>query len=269
MATSNGSAEIVNMEDARARRRASELDGGEFASAGAHLKAVREASGLSLDEVSERTHIKAAYLAAIEEMRPEHLPSRPFAIGFARVYAEAMGLDANAVIARFKDETGFSGAVEIESEKFEAAQAAVATDRPHMSLIAFIAILFFILWCAHEITRPRPEETPYRLNGAASATEAATNPAARQPEAETGQGIGQRPAPNDIAPQLVSQIEPVYPPSCEAGAELVETVDLAFNVSAEGLVGGERVVASTNPCFREAALNALRRWKYAPRTVDG
>lgn len=264
---SNGSAEIVNMEDARARRRASELDGGEFATVGAHLKAVREASGLSLEELSEKTHIKAVYLGAIEEMDVDALPSRPFAIGFVRGYAEAMGLDPKAIVARFKEEAGFGGAAEVESEKFEAARAAPETERTHMSLLATLAVLIFILWCAFEITKPHPTETPYRVGGQA---ERAEKPAPlAQPTAEMLRGVAPEPLPNDVAPKIETRIEPVYPPNCEANAKPVETVDLAFNVSADGLVTGERVVSASNPCFREAALNALRRWKYAPRTVDG
>ncbi|MGE0407660.1 MAG: TonB family protein [Amphiplicatus sp.] len=263
MATNNGSAEIVNMEDARARRRAAELDENDFQTAGAHLRAVREASGYSLDEVSERTHIKASYLVAIEEMALEKLPSRPFAIGFVKVYAEAMGLEAGAVVARFKTDAGLSARVEVESEKFEAAQAAAEEDRPEMSLIAFLAVVAFVLWCALQITQPRQTMTPFNLDGrsAAPIQKAAPTPAAVPAESAGAAVI--------VAPRFVESVEPVYPKRCESAAAPLETVEIAYNVTAGGYVSGARVAASSNACFEDAALNAARRWRFEPRTIDG
>lgn len=69
---------------------------------GAALKAAREFRGLSLEEVADSTRIRRSYLAAIEEMRLEDLPSRPFTIGYVRAYAKALGMDAEAAVERFK-----------------------------------------------------------------------------------------------------------------------------------------------------------------------
>lgn len=271
MVSNNGSAEIVNMEAARARRRASELDGGDYPTAGAHLKAVREASGLSVDEVADRTHIKGVYLAAIEETAIEALPSRPFAIGFVKGYAEALGLDAPAVVARFKEDAGFSAPVEIEAEKFEAAQAAPhSEDRSDLSLLAVIAITLFILWCALQITMPRPENvsTPFTFSGPIPGAPApAAVPA--EPADEAGAGAEPVPLPVVVEAVLIDAVEPVYPMSCLTGAAAVETVEIAFNVTSSGMIAGERVAASSNGCFNAAALNAARRWRFSPRTVDG
>src|SRR6516165_5361599 len=63
---------------------------------GAALRAIRERRGLSLDEVAEATRVRRAYLADIEAMRLERLPSRPFTTGYIRAYAEALGLDGEA-----------------------------------------------------------------------------------------------------------------------------------------------------------------------------
>lgn len=69
---------------------------------GAALKAAREFRGLSLEDVADSTRIRRSYLAAIEEMRLEDLPSRPFTIGYVRAYAKALGLDSEAAVERFK-----------------------------------------------------------------------------------------------------------------------------------------------------------------------
>ncbi len=69
---------------------------------GAALRAAREFRGLSLQDVADSTRIRRAYLAAIEEMRLDDLPSRPFTIGYVRAYAKALGLDSEAAVTRFK-----------------------------------------------------------------------------------------------------------------------------------------------------------------------
>jgi cytoskeleton protein RodZ len=69
---------------------------------GVALKTAREFRGLSLQDVADQTRIRRAYLAAIEEMRLDELPSRPFTIGYVRAYANALGLDGEAAVDRFK-----------------------------------------------------------------------------------------------------------------------------------------------------------------------
>ncbi|MGR4864357.1 helix-turn-helix domain-containing protein [Caulobacter sp. LARHSG274] len=69
---------------------------------GAALRAAREFRGLGLGEVAEATRIRQSYIEAIEDMRLEELPSRPFTIGYVKSYAKLLGLDGDAAVARFK-----------------------------------------------------------------------------------------------------------------------------------------------------------------------
>ena len=71
---------------------------------GAYLKAVREHRGETLSELAEATRVRGAYLAAIESGDRAILPSRPFAIGYVRAYAQALGLDGELAVQRFKAE---------------------------------------------------------------------------------------------------------------------------------------------------------------------
>jgi len=71
---------------------------------GQALREIREHHGLSLDEVAEATRVRRAYLADLEAMRLDRLPSRPFTMGYIRAYAEALGLDGEAAVERFKAE---------------------------------------------------------------------------------------------------------------------------------------------------------------------
>lgn len=71
---------------------------------GQALKAIREFRGLTVEEVAEATRVRRTYLADIEAMRLDRLPSRPFTIGYIRAYADALGLDGEAAVERFKAE---------------------------------------------------------------------------------------------------------------------------------------------------------------------
>ncbi len=68
------------------------------------LRDVRLHRGLDLEDISQLTRIRVSYLAAIEHMRLDGLPSRPFALGYVRAYAAALGLDGDLAAARFKVE---------------------------------------------------------------------------------------------------------------------------------------------------------------------
>lgn len=251
MATTEGTAEILDMEDERAKRRAPEHALGDFETAGAYLKSMREAAGLDLDEVVEKTHIRRTHLAAIEENNSAALPARAYAIGFVRAYARFLGADPNAVIARFKEDAGYVAPAAVEAEKFDPASRRAESDNRDLSLWAVAAVVAFIIWCAFQLTRPQ-EASP---GDAADATPSATTMTSTAIEV--------------VEASIIKRIEPVYPHRCETGAKDVETVDVAFNITSDGRVAGERVVRSSNACFERAALNAVRRWEFAPRTVDG
>jgi transcriptional regulator with XRE-family HTH domain len=73
-------------------------------SIGAALRAIRVERGLELPQVAESTRVRRAYLEALEEMRLEALPSRPFTIGYIRAYATALGVDPDMAVERFKSD---------------------------------------------------------------------------------------------------------------------------------------------------------------------
>ncbi len=290
MSVKKVSAEIFELDSARSRLRTEAIDPGNFLAVGPYLEAVRVSAGLSVQEIVESTHIKPQFIEAIEAMALKKLPSKPFAIGFVRAYAEALELDADAVVARFKDEAGY----ERESETMAAAPRQAAKPEPkaepleersELTLLVFVAALAFTIWCASLITRPQDTEVPLKLVGVPQLADSA----------ESGQAImtplaaDALPAPGGlrsgddlllapIAPQIgperveariINRVEPVFPPRCIAGAQATESVELAFTIRTDGLVVSERVVNATNPCFERAALNAIRQWTFSPRVVDG
>ena len=76
----------------------------QFDSLGVYLRAIREHRGWTLAELAAATRIRRVYLAAIEDGDMSALPSRPFALGYVRAYARALGIDGDLAVVRFKTE---------------------------------------------------------------------------------------------------------------------------------------------------------------------
>lgn len=66
---------------------------------GKQLQQIRESKGLSLEEISQKTHIKVPYLKALEEGKVEVLPSPTHLRGFLRLYAATLGVELDALIS--------------------------------------------------------------------------------------------------------------------------------------------------------------------------
>jgi cytoskeletal protein RodZ len=91
-------------------------------SLGEGLKAARLFYGLSLQDVAALTKVRLAYLVSIEDMKFQDLPSRPFAQGYVRAYAQCLGLDDAQALTRFRAEVpdeaeGLAKPIGIERQK--------------------------------------------------------------------------------------------------------------------------------------------------------
>lgn len=72
------------------------------ATLGDGLRAARQASGRSLEDMSAITRVHVRYLRALEQNDTSVLPSRVFSIGYVRAYAGALGVDEQLAVERFK-----------------------------------------------------------------------------------------------------------------------------------------------------------------------
>ncbi len=80
----------------------------------------------------------------------------------------------------------------------------------------------------------------------------------------------QKPVTPIIQPATLSErFSPDYPARCERRARSRETVTIRFTLSEFGTVQNARISETTNRCFTEAALDAVRQWRYNPRLKDG
>lgn len=72
---------------------------------GERLRAARDARGLSLDELAQRTRVPLRHLEALEKSSYDGLPSHTYAVGFARAYARAVGEDEVQIASDVRAET--------------------------------------------------------------------------------------------------------------------------------------------------------------------
>lgn len=75
-----------------------------YVGVGASLRQSRLEAGQELTDVAESLRIRRVHLEAIEEGRFDDLPGQVYATGFLRAYADHLGLDAEWVLDRFREE---------------------------------------------------------------------------------------------------------------------------------------------------------------------
>src|SRR5262245_5102962 len=71
---------------------------------GATLREERERRGWNVPELAQHLKIRRVHLEAIEAGRFAALPGPTYAVKFVRAYAEALGLDPDEMVRRFRDE---------------------------------------------------------------------------------------------------------------------------------------------------------------------
>lgn len=72
---------------------------------GARLAAARMAAKLDLVDIARETRVPVRHLRAIEADAHSELPALPYAVGFVKSLARAVGMDADEAAARFRAET--------------------------------------------------------------------------------------------------------------------------------------------------------------------
>lgn len=370
--TQEKSAEIIDLSASRAAAAKS--------GAGAFLESTRLGAGLDIKAVSEATKIRESHLVAIESGDASALPATPYAVGFAKVYARYLGLDADAIAEEFKKElTAARPAMQAMVNDDPAVPAYGASNSVKLaSLFGILLIAAFAIWIGIQIAGnsereraanagndepritvserraepPRPRvaapgdyevvpippvgeeptpamtsdnmasdelaadgsqtapvatddtiardaETPVAViepqlspetqaaetpvlapvlmppDATASTPTPAVSQPASQPDAVPAGDTGPDPVrqpdpvPDIIDARLIRSIGPEYPVRCQGGAAALETVSVIFDVTAAGRPANARVTASSDDCFEDAAVAAVMKWRFDPRTING
>lgn len=134
-----------------------EMAGAKPATVGQRLRAAREAQGLSLPEVATRTRVTQRFLEAIENGRPQDLPSSTYAVGFAKAYARAVGMDQVVIGREIRDEMNAPGAVQRQHHHVqEIADPARGPSRTVVIValgLALAVLILALLWFATGVFR--------------------------------------------------------------------------------------------------------------------
>ncbi len=124
--------------------------------AGDILRTAREGHGLSLADVAARTRIPLRHLEAIELSQYAGLPSPTYAVGFAKAYARAVGVDEVAAAQAVRTEVDRIGPRTPEFTPYEVADPSRVPSRG-LTLTALgvaLAVLVLVgLWYATDLLR--------------------------------------------------------------------------------------------------------------------
>jgi cytoskeletal protein RodZ len=99
---------------------------------GDELRGERATLGKTLLDVQRDLRIKAAYVAAIEDLDLAVFPNPSFVPGYVRAYARYLKLDADQILGRFVEESGFTRPrdVAVQPKLGNRPQAAVVPGAP-------------------------------------------------------------------------------------------------------------------------------------------
>jgi TonB family protein len=164
---------VVELKEERVKR--APLKDSEFEHAGAMLMAAREAGGFSIEDASDATNVRADYLEAIEQMDIESLPIPAYTAGFVKAYAQFLELPVEPMVQRFRKEAGY--AVSHIAPEVSIPTTSELSGGRELSLIAILAIVFFVIWVAWQMTRPPADSGPVDIQRTPLQERAAANTA--------------------------------------------------------------------------------------------
>lgn len=162
----------------------------DIVSIGERLRLAREAKGMSLDDIANRTRIPIRHLQHIESEDWDALPAVTYAIGFTRNYANAVGLDGAEIAGELRDRLGGPRNRAPAPQYYEPADPARVPPRSlaiAAALLAIVLVAFYLLFWRGG-AEDGPAEVPI-LEVGAPQDAAPVPPAAPAPEAAAGQAV--------------------------------------------------------------------------------
>lgn len=123
---------------------------------GEQLRAARKDRGLSLEQVAAETRIPQRQLLAIESGDFAALPGRTYAVGFARTYARAVGLDPEAAATAVRADLDSGLSDNRRPVGFEPGDPARVPSR----MLAWLSVLSVLVVLAGLFAFFRPYFTP-------------------------------------------------------------------------------------------------------------
>ena len=195
-----------------------------FEELGLKLKTQREAKGLSLRDIADRTRIPLSNLEALEAGDPRGLPASVFVKGFLRSYALEIGLKPDDIIHEYKT-------INLQQEEHQIVEKKVRGDGPSLASlrkmvapgIALVALLLIVFYIYPWLTGPDQDQPgpdpvvavnePDQPQPPADAQPAGTD-SADQPETQ----VNADNTPDQPAPGFPAVDQPVTPDAADTPA---------------------------------------------------
>jgi transcriptional regulator with XRE-family HTH domain len=168
---------------------------------GAALARAREAAGLSLAQIAERTKVRPGILTDIEADAHDRLPALTYTIGFVKAYARTVGMDPDEAAQRYRLESQKGDPVPtlVDLQPLEEKRLPSPALVTAMVALLVLALGGFWAWGAGWLTpAPPPPPEPPSAEAAAEAEPDAADAAPAQP------------APDAAAPVTLTAREEVW-----------------------------------------------------------
>lgn len=119
---------------------------------GAELRGARLKKGEEIDAVAAKLKIQKSVLQALEDSDYEKQPPKVYAIGFVRAYAKYLGLDAEAMVNRYKSE--IAGRSPDRAPQLNFPVAPEENAFPLVTLALVFAVVGLLGYGAYNLTQP-------------------------------------------------------------------------------------------------------------------
>jgi cytoskeleton protein RodZ len=185
---------------------------------GARLKKAREAKDMSLDEIASRTRVPIRHLQHIENGEWDALPAPTYTVGFARSYANAVGLNGTEVANELREQLGAAARPTMPAYYQPADPARVPPRSLALiaGVLALVLVIGFVLWRSASLDAPELDET--QIAGVETALPPEQTAAPAVAATAAGQPLGgPSVAPGTAGPVTLTATEDVWLRVYEAG----------------------------------------------------
>ncbi len=181
---------------------------------GAGLRDVRERLGWKLPEVAEGLRIRAEFVSAMERGDLSSLPGPAYRAGFVRSYAQALGLDGEEILRRFR-EAGQMGELPKSEIQFLAPVPDRGVPKGAIVLIGIVVVMAgYGLWYHHTEQERRLAQSVPQVP--AELAPLATPPKVTPPPAPAPSQAQPSPAPTSPTQTSAAQPAQAQPPAASA-----------------------------------------------------
>lgn len=180
---------------------------------GTKLKQARLEQGLSLEQLNERTKIQKHHLEGIETGDYSAIPGGFYVRAFIKRYAQAVGMDGDALLREHKselpeDEPEASPAEHLtrRPEKKKRSSGPVAESMPKVLVALFIVFILLVIWYFYLLSTSgndvQQEEEGGDVEYEAPAVQPAEQPEAAEEEEARADESEEQPEPQEPQAQL-------------------------------------------------------------------